>query len=157
MKSEHINPFIQGAQNVLGMVCGGEAELGKLSVRKQPYMSEEVAIKIGVIGHIVGDVIFTMKASCACHIASKMMMGMPVPELDPMSTSAISELTNMISGNVATIFSGNEVLIDITPPQFLINPTAADFASIAADTGIVCVPLKFEGTHLFEIHIAFSA
>ena len=155
MKSEYINPFIQGAQNVLSMVCGAEATLGKLSVRKQPYMSEEIAIKIGVIGHIIGDVVFTMKPSCACHIASKMMMGMPVPELDAMSTSAISELTNMISGNVATIFSGIEVLVDITPPQFLVNPTSEDFKSISNDINIVCVPLKFDDEHLFEIHIAF--
>ena len=156
MNAEHINPFVQGAQNILSMVCGETTSLGKLGTRKQPYQSEEVAIKIGIVGQITGSVVFTMKNELACYIASKMMMGMPVEQLDDMSISAISELTNMISGNVATLFSSNEVLIDITPPQFMKTPTVADFSFIPNNTLIVCIPLQFGNNYVFEIHIALN-
>ena len=156
MNAEHINPFVQGSQNILSMVCGENTTLGKLGTKKQPCQSEEVAIKIGIVGQITGSVVFTMKQELACYIASKMMMGMPVEQLDDMSISAISELTNMISGNVATLFSSIGVLIDITPPQFMKEPTSADFAFIPDNTLIVCIPLGFANGLTFEIHIALN-
>lgn len=156
MNAEHINPFVQGSQGILSMVCGESTGLGKLTTRKPPYKSDHVAIRVGVVGQITGDIIFTMKDEVACYIASKMMMGMPVPQLDEMATSAISELTNMISGNVATLFSGNGVLIDITPPKCMINPSEADFSFLPPTVVIVCIPLNFQNGMIFEIHIALT-
>ena len=42
-----------------------------------------------------------------------MMMGMPVTELDEMSQSALSELSNMLTASAATSFSNLGITIDI--------------------------------------------
>ncbi len=152
MNAEHINPFIEGAQNILSMVCAENTHLGKVFLKSHPYACEEVSIAIGIIGQLDGSVVFNMKESTACNIASKMMMGMPVPALDEMSSSAISELTNMISGNVATIFSAKGINIDITPPSFKKNAVDSDF-KVSTSTKIICIPLNFENGNIFEIDI----
>ncbi len=69
-----------------------------------------------------GQVILTMETETACYIASKMMMGMPVPELNDMAKSAVSEMSNMILGNAATIFDEN-IALDITPPTITLGIT----------------------------------
>jgi len=82
-----------------------------------------------------------------------MMMGMPVPALDAMSESALSELANMISGNVATLFSGKGIIVDIKPPAFRRNATGSDFPLSAKTPKIVCVPLKFAEGHVFSVDV----
>lgn len=50
-----------------------------------------------------------------------MMMGMPVEELDELSKSAITELSNMILGNAATIFYNRSIKMEITPPALFVG------------------------------------
>ena len=52
-------------------------------------------------------------------IASAMMMGMKITELDEMSKSAIAESANMILGNAATILYNKGIKIEITPPSLM--------------------------------------
>lgn len=56
------------------------------------------------MGEMKGQVILAIRENNAKDIASRMMFGMPVNELDEMASSALNELGNMIMGNTATIF-----------------------------------------------------
>lgn len=150
---EFINPFIQGTQAILRDVCQEEAKLGKVHLKESPYMSDTVAIIIGITGDIKGQVIFSLGTGTACSIASKMMMGMPVSELDEMAKSAISELTNMILGNTATIFYNLGITIDITPPSLLMGQ------NIQISTNkmkTICLPLQLSGGATFEIDVSLQ-
>lgn len=151
MNVEYINPFVEGAQNVLNDVCGESPSLGSLSVKEIDNMAAEVSISIDIIGQIAGKVIFTMKKDVAFFIVSKMMFGMPIETLDEMAQSAVSELGNIISGNVATLFSSKGILIDIKPPYFKLNPKISDFSSISGKG--VCIPLVFQDSKTFEVNI----
>lgn len=111
-----INPFITSAISVIRTVSEIEAERGKPSIKPLEFDGESALIMLGVTGELKGHVIFEIENNSAKLLASKMMMGYEVTELDDMALSAISELGNMIMGNAATIFSKNEKLIDITPP-----------------------------------------
>jgi len=122
-------------------------------VKKTPYKTLPVSIAIDIFGEFVGEVVFTMEEPVGCFIASKMMGGMPVPTLDEMSQSAVSEMANMISGNVATIFFGKGTKIDIKPPRFKMSATTDDFPMATKVEKIVCVPLKFADGHIFELDI----
>jgi chemotaxis protein CheX len=83
-----------------------------------------------------------------------MMMGMPVDTLkDDMAKSAVSELANIISGNVATIFAGKEVVVDIKPPQLRFNASESDFPFVERVTKVVCIPLQFKDGHIFEVDV----
>ncbi len=153
MKVEYINPFVQGAQNIINTVCGETPALGTLGLKQSPYICEPVSITIEIVGEIKGNVVFNMKEEVACHIASKMMFGMPIPSLDDMSKSAISELGNMISGNVATLIAAKGKIIDIRPPVFNMNAPASAYPFVLPDSKLISMPLKFSSGYIFSIDI----
>ena len=154
MDASYVNAFVQGAQRVFATVCNETPSLGKVFVKAQPYSASPVTVSVGVFGAFEGEVVYNMEKEAGCFIASQMMMGMPVDNLeDDMPKSAISELANIISGNVATIFSGKEIVVDIKPPQLRFNATAGDFPISVKTAKIVCVPLNFQSGHVFEVDV----
>ncbi len=52
-------------------------------------------------------------------IASKMMMGLPVEELNEMAQSALSELSNMLTANASINFSNIGVNVNISTPTLM--------------------------------------
>lgn len=138
MNIEYINPFIEASQVVLKQIAGIDAKLGKVYLKTAPYKGDSILIFVGLTGKMRGQVIFSMGKDTALHIASCMMGGMPVIELDDISKSAISELTNMILGNTATILYNKGIGIEITPPSILMG----DNMQITPNKmKTVCVPL----------------
>lgn len=148
---EYINPFIEASQLVLKSAANIETSLGKVYLKTSPYTSDAVVIIIGLMGKLRGQVIFSMNKTVACKIASFMMMGAPINELDEVSTSAISEATNMILGNAATILYGKGIKVDITPPSIMVGENM--MISIPKMT-TVCIPLNFTIGGTMELDIA---
>jgi chemotaxis protein CheX len=148
---EHINSFIEASQTVLMQIAGIDAKLGKVYLKESPYASDVIAIIVGITGKIRGQVVFTMNVPVALGIASKMMCGMPVAELDEISKSAISELTNMILGNTATILYNKGVEIEITPPSFVMGQNL-QISTNKMKT--ISVPLHLSGSEVMEIDIS---
>lgn len=154
MDASYVNAFVQGAQRVFATVCNETPALGKVFIKPQPYTASSVSVSIDVFGAFEGEVVYNMEETAGCFIASQMMMGMPVPTLDDdMAKSAVSELANIISGNVATLFSSKEIIVDIKPPQLRFNATAADFPISTKTPKIVCVPLNFSSGHTFQVDV----
>lgn len=75
----------------------------------------EIDISIGVIGDLKGEVVYRFPASTSINMV-KLMSGMQFDEVDAFVTSAISEIANIISGNVLTSLSGSNLTCDILPP-----------------------------------------
>jgi chemotaxis protein CheX len=154
MDASYVNAFVQGAQRVFSTVCQETPSVGKVFVKTQPYATSRVTVAVDIVGAFEGEVVYNMEEAAGCFIASKMMMGMPVPTLaDDMAQSAISELANIISGNVATVFAGREILVDIKPPKLRMDAPATDFPMAARVAKIVCVPLQFQDGHVFEVDV----
>jgi chemotaxis protein CheX len=151
MNIEYINPFIEASQNVLKTVANLDAKLGKVYLKNSPYTSDSVIVIVGLTGKIRGQAIFNMGKRVAMNIASSMMFGMPVTELDEISKSAISEMTNMILGNTATILYNKGIGIEITPPSFLMG----DNMQISPNKmKTICVPLILSNDDVMEIDIS---
>ena len=140
----HINPFLMAAGTILRDACQMEMSIGKPYVKTTEFGEDSVIIMIGITGEMRGQVMIAMK------IASKMMMGMPVPELDEMAMSAISELGNMIMGNAATILSTKGIGIDITPPTLCRG--AMKISQTYAKN--ICIPMSSDGSMVLELDIA---
>lgn len=151
MKVEYINPFIKASTEVLKMIAQIDFVTGKPYMKSSPFTPSSVLIVVGVTGEIQGQAVISMSSELAMGIASKMMMGMPVNELDEMSKSALSELGNMIMGNAATLLYNNEIQVDITPPSLMVG----EGISISSGTmTTVSVPLNSDiGTMTFDISI----
>lgn len=151
MNVEYINPFIEASQTVLRQIAGIEAKLGKVFLKDSPFRSDNIMVIVGLTGKIRGQAIFTMNKATALSIASSMMGGMPVVELDEISKSAISELTNMILGNTATILYNKGVGVEITPPSFLMGENMQISPN---KLKTICIPLILSGDNVMEIDIS---
>ena len=135
---EYINPFLMAATNIIKDICQIDMQVGKPYVKQTAFADDSVIIMIGITGEMRGSVIIALTYNKALEIASKMMMGMPVTELDEMATNAISELGNMIMGNAATILSTKGVGIDITPPTLC----RGNLTITQSYTKNICIPLS---------------
>jgi len=153
MNVEYINPFIEASQSVWTMMTGNKPVLGKVYLKNVPYHSEDIAVIVGLTGKIRGQVVISMNANTALKVASSMMGGAMVAELDEMSKSAISELGNMIMGNTATILAGRGIGIEITPPSILIGEK---MVITPANMKTICVPLLLEGDAPIEINVSLE-
>ncbi len=145
MKQEYVNAFIKGSMNVLETTTQTSFKTGAPSLRTSTFMSNEVVVSLGIIGELKGQVVISMQRDCAKKLASKMMMGMPVDELNEMSRSALCELGNMIMGNVATALFNTGTQIDITPPTLLIGSNIEIFA---AKMITINIPLLSDEIHI---------
>ncbi len=121
MKVEYINPFIKATSEVFKTMVQTELITGKPYIKNSPFQADKVVILVGITGEIRGQATISMSEEMAKSIASTMMMGMPVDQLDELSKSALSELANMIMGNSATLLFNTGVNIDITPPTLMLG------------------------------------
>jgi chemotaxis protein CheX len=115
----HVNPFIESFTNIMPQLGFSNVQKGNLSIKNQEIVCSGVVIILGIIGMIKGNVVFCVNTEDAKKIASTMMMGMEIEELDELSKSALSELTNMLTANAATIFFNDGITIDISTPNLL--------------------------------------
>ena len=65
-----------------------------------------------------------------------------------MAKSALSELGNMILGNAATILSGDNVLIDITPPTL----GTGNAKMTSPNMKSIKVPILFDGKEWISMY-----
>ncbi|HBK53268.1 MAG TPA: chemotaxis protein CheX, partial [Syntrophomonas wolfei] len=87
MDIKYINPFINGLLNVCTMLGMKELKRTGLSKREKLQTEHDVNVIIGLVGGLKGNVVLSMHEATACHIASTMMGGMPVPQFDLMPKS----------------------------------------------------------------------
>jgi len=148
VKAEQLNPFLLSAKQVLQQVCQIDVQFGPISKDDFYVNGEPLFIMLGITGEITGQVCVVMETDTAKDIASRMMMGMPITELDDMAKSALSELGNMMMGNAATLLSNSNVLIDITPPTLVFGSAMITSPEMA----VIKVPLLYQN---HEIRLCF--
>lgn len=149
---KHINPFLQSSLTVLESAAQMKMSIGKPSVSDLGFKDQVLVLQVGVTGDLKGQILLVMTVDSAKRIASGMMMGMPVAELDDMATSALSELSNMIMGNTATLFSSQDIRIDITPPLTMFGAQL----HLTSDAQALKVPFMFEGCECLSIYICVA-
>lgn len=150
---EYINPFITSSATIIKQMANIDSKIGKLTLKESPYTGGNVAIFIGITGQIKGQVIFSLDIESAKIVASSMMGGMPMDEFNEIAKSAVSEMTNMILGNAATLLSNKGILIDITPPSLLIGEK---LQISTAKMKTICIPLELSSGGKLEIDVAIS-
>jgi hypothetical protein len=85
MNVEYINPFTQATFDVLSMFGTFDPKLEKPALAGESLLSEGIAVVVGIIGEVKGQVVYTYSEDTAKAIASTMMMGMPVETFDEMA------------------------------------------------------------------------
>ncbi|MFC3748060.1 chemotaxis protein CheX [Paenibacillus sp. GCM10012306] len=151
MKAEVINPFLESARIVIEQVIQVSPSTGNLGVKEIKQIDNHIWIQVGMTGQLSGNIIFGIAEQVALRMVSIMMGGFVITEMDEMGQSAISELSNMISGNASTILSNQGVAVDITPPK-LMKSDSMSFESSKA----LSIPLLMEGIGELDIQVMIS-
>lgn len=121
-----INPLLAAFVDILPQIGFQAVNKKALSLADKVVVNKGVMINIGVTGPLKGVIMIGMDLDSARRFASKMMMGMDVPELDPLAQSAISEMGNMVCANACSQFCTAGITgLDISPPTMLIGAGAS--------------------------------
>lgn len=152
MDVKHINPFLESFAHVMPQVGLTKVERKGISLKGRFIESPGVMIILGIMGDIKGNVIYGISRDNAKQIASTMMMGMPVAELDELAQSAISELTNMLTANAAINFSNEGIDINISTPTLI----HGDFTANSNSDKVICVEMLVNEM-LFEVSISLES
>ena len=116
MNAKVINPFVVAAFDFLEKNQKLKINKGTLSLLKSPLLGDEVNTLIRLTGVVDGQVIYSMSKFTAQKIASWMLMGMPVEELDELAASAINEMGNIITGLASCNLAESGIFCAVTPP-----------------------------------------
>jgi chemotaxis protein CheX len=113
MKDRLYKAFVDATQNVFQLMLN----IPEISDRPTEDFKcdDEVDIVIGIIGDLHGEVLYRFPISTSLNMVN-IMSGMQFEEVDAFVTSAISEIANIISGNVLTALSDSDIKCDILPP-----------------------------------------
>ena len=152
MDVKYVNPFIESFTAVMPQLGYNNIQEGNLSVKGQELVNSGVNIIIGIVGKMRGNVVYSINIESAKRIASTMMMGMPVEELDEMSKSALSELANMLTASAATNFYNLGLPIDISTPTLL---QGENMSIKMSSNQVLCVELTADD-NVIEVNIAFE-
>ena len=152
MEVKFIEPFVRAAFTVLARVVNASPERGQLSLRSgNTFTSQELTAVLGVNGMVEGVALYGMSAVTAGKIAGQ-MLGQDIEVFDEMASSALSELSNMITGNATTHFESNGYQCDITPPS-LIHGTGVQITTLCP---ALVVPVSTQFGKV-EINVALRA
>jgi len=151
MDVNYINPILSSFSNVMPQLGLTKVEKKGISLKGKFIESPGVVVIVGIVGDIRGNVIYGISLEDAKKIASAMMMGMPVPEFDELAQSAISELTNMLTANVATNFSNDNININISTPTLI----HGKFIANATSEKVVCVQMGVDEMTI-EVNISME-
>lgn len=147
-----INPFIASVTDVMPQLGFESVILKEQHEKTKKIIASGIVLTLGIVGDKKGNVAYAIDTEGAKKIASIMMMGMPVDELDDMAKSAISELSNMLTANASINFSNDSINIDISPPTML---SGDNIELNMSKEHVVCVEFDIDGINL-EINLALE-
>ena len=153
MDAKLVNPFIDAFTSVLPMMGFPTPSRKGMGLKSIVVDSLGVTIMVGFTRQLRGNVVYNMSEETAKHIASTMMMGMPVAALDEMAQSAICEMSSMLTATAATNLTALGYDVDISTPSLTVG---SDFKVKISTEKYLTVTMDLAG-HDVEINIAVSA
>lgn len=147
-----INPFLNAVSGIMPQIGFSSVERKGVSLHKETIQADGVVMTLGIIGDKKGNVVYNLDMESAKKVASTMMMGMPVDELNDMAKSALSELSNMLTANSSINFSNEGILLDISVPTLLCGE---DIRVNMKKDQVVCVDFDIDGI-LMKVFVAME-
>ena len=116
MSPEIYTPFYEAICNVFAMML----DLSDIAQRPaEEFCCEDaMTVSVGVRGDLEGEVRYRFPTATSLNMVS-IMSGMELETVDFFVTSAISEMANIISGNVVTLLAERDLYCDIQPPAIV--------------------------------------
>lgn len=153
MDVKYINPFLIVTKDILDKLTGIKLYKGNIYAKSNTIAMNNIAIVVGVTGGLCGQVVIGMDMIAARSISGKMLEKI-VGTLDDMAKSAISELSNIVMGNVATMFSKQKIAMSITPPTIMIGENIQWYSSKST---IITIPFSLSTGGKLEVDLVLDA
>ncbi|MTI85589.1 MAG: hypothetical protein FH756_17250 [Firmicutes bacterium] len=148
MVANHIKSFVKGTEEILSTMLGESLKTDRPYKKEAPFLTDSMVAVVGFNGDVRGQVVYSFCTDYAKKVVS-LMCGMEIDAFDEMSSSALSELCNMISGRSATYFSETtDKRVDITPPTVL----SGNDIKVSAKPPVLCIPFKEGEDIVLEIN-----
>ena len=119
--SKYYMPFADALVEVLQQFGVSDLSKSNLELKESLYMDYNVCLIIGITDDVQGNLGISMPQSTALNIASSAMGGMEVSQLDDISQSALSEISNMVAATATRKLSEMDKNADITPPTLVMG------------------------------------
>lgn len=144
MSDNLYQPFLEATRNVFELMLDITDILDQLLDGFE--CEDELLVSIEVIGDLTGEVIYHFPRDTSLKMVN-VMSGMEISSVDDFVTSAISEIANIISGNVLTILSEGNLICDILPPALGKMEDDKEYAirrsyCLSTELGDVCLEVK---------------
>jgi len=142
IKKELINPFIEAAAQILPQIVNGISftRTGLLLAKDSAVSQEKLAVIIlGIVGGVKGRVIYSLENNLACEIAAKMLFEPVQPELNDLARSALSEMTNMVTGRAIALLVSAGYNVDFSPPTLFVG---RDIQIPESDVPSILIPFQ---------------
>ena len=136
MSEKIFSSLASATQEVFKMMLDIDAVAGEKSSGGPDAAADEITVVIGFLGDVSGRIYYFFPRETALEFV-RIMSGMEVSEVDDFVTSAVGEISNIISGNAAIGLSRQEISCDILPPEISVGNAEelqADGAKIFAAT-----------------------
>ncbi len=154
MKVEYLNPFIKSVVKIVEESISEKPAMGKVFLRDHlTYESNDVAVVVGVTGHLSGHMVITLSEESAKNIAAAMMMEPKVYAFDEVAQSALAEMSNMIAANATIGLAEAGYTCDITPPHVFTGSGMAITGPPNSRT--VVIPLNM-GAGTLEVNLTLA-
>ena len=144
MNTDLYTPFLKATKNVFQLMLD-LTDIGTKSSDTFTY-DHAVNISIGVTGDLTGEVVYSFPDKTSVNMVT-IMSGMELDSVDDFVTSAISEIANIISGNVLTMLADSNVKCDILPPKQTGEERDVSYAlqtscCLSTSAGDVCLRIR---------------
>lgn len=120
MKAEYVNPFYQATINVFKLMLDIEVSKDQSKTLQEMIGDKEVGVAIDVTGDLTGCILYRFPDTTILEMV-KIMSGMEIDTIDSFVTSALGEVSNIISGNAVSSLFDQNYKCDIKPPRIIIE------------------------------------
>lgn len=125
MRYEFIDPVVSSTVRVLDSAMQCDIAKGGVSLVGSEEIAGDISIVIKLGKSADGSIILNMDADTALNICSA-MNGTGFESLTPFGLDSISELANMIAGNVASVLNDMGVTCDVSTPAVVTRDELRD-------------------------------
>lgn len=111
--------FIEAFDAVMESFLAKQLVRADVKPREIGIGDRDICVFMGIVGDLSGHILMSMDEKTGKSLASEMMGGMEIAEVDELVISAVGELCNMIMGNACASLGTDDTDVDITPPTMV--------------------------------------
>jgi len=124
MENKFANIFIDAWNSVIESFSTRQIMCADIKPPKEFPNGRDILVLMGIVGDVSGQVHLSMDAETGIILASEMLGGMEINEVDELVKSAVGEFCNMVMGKACSSISLTNKNVDITPPTVISDNNA---------------------------------